>query len=96
MKQFGEFMHKAQQFQADLDKKTVEGAAGGGMVRIAMRGNGSVTGVKIDPELLSDAAMLEDLLTVAFNDATAKKEALMREQAEEMKKSLHLPFNLPF
>lgn len=82
--------------QAQIEKKTVEGAAGGGMVRVTMNGAGTVSGVKIDPEVLSDAAMLEDLLVVAFNDANGKKEALMREQAEEMKKSLHLPFNLPF
>ncbi len=82
--------------QAKIEKETVEGTAGGGMVRVTMNGTGTVSGVKIDPEALSDAGMLEDLLVVAFNDASEKKETLMRKQAEEMKKGLHLPFNLPF
>lgn len=96
MKNFAELLQNAQNMQAQIEKKTVEGAAGGGMVRVTMNGAGTVSGVKIDPEVLSDAGMLEDLLVVAFNDANGKKEALMREQAEEMKKGLHLPFNLPF
>ena len=57
--------------QDGLDKIEVEGAAGGGMVKIKASAKGRIIGVEIDESLLqpSEKQMLEDLIAAAINDA---------------------------
>ena len=56
--------------QGALDKIEVEGAAGGGLVRIRATAKGRIIGVQIDDSLLapSEKPMLEDLVAAAIND----------------------------
>jgi DNA-binding YbaB/EbfC family protein len=86
--------------QAQLDTIEVEGAAGGGMVRIRCSAKGRIIGVSIDPSLLNvgDKEMLEDLVAAAFNDARAKADTVANEQMQKMSAGLPLPpgFKLPF
>lgn len=71
--------------QEELAARTVEGSAGGGMVRTIVNGRLEVVRVHIDPELLRDPdrGMLEDLVAAAVNDGVRRAQALM---AEEMGK----------
>ena len=48
-----------------------EGVAGGDAVRVTMNGERRVTTIVISPEVLdgADAALLEDMILAAFNDA---------------------------
>src|SRR3990170_1530093 len=65
-----------------IDEIRVEATAGGGMVTVRMNGNKTVTGVKIDPEVVdkNDVEMLQDLITAAVNEASRKvEEAAQRE-----------------
>jgi len=65
-----------------LDEIRVEATAGGGMVKVKMNGNKTVTEVKIDPEVVdkNDVEMLQDLVTAAVNEASRKvDEAAQRE-----------------
>lgn len=57
-----------------LNEITVEGSAGGGMVKIVMDGNFKVSKVQIDPAVVDrgDIEMLEDLILAAMNDAKNK------------------------
>jgi DNA-binding YbaB/EbfC family protein len=86
--------------QADLDKIEVEGAAGGGLVKIQASAKGRIIGIHIDDSLLNPAekGMLEDLLAAAFNDARAKADAASQESMAKMTAGLPLPpgFKLPF
>jgi DNA-binding YbaB/EbfC family protein len=86
--------------QGKLDEIEVEGAAGGGMVRIRCSAKGRIIGVSIDPSLLNvgDKEMLEDLVAAAFNDARAKADTVANEQMQKMSAGLPLPpgFKLPF
>jgi hypothetical protein len=68
-----------------LEAMTVEGTAGGGVVRITMNGQRDVVRVSVDPSVLEsgDAAMLEDLLLSAFRDARQRCDDLA---AREMAK----------
>ena len=107
MKDLNELMKQAQGFQAKMQAMQekiaaleVEGASGGGMVRIVMNGKGYAKSVKIEKSLLApdDAEVLEDLIAAAVNDAKSKMDA---RQAEEMKTAtagLPLPpgMKLPF
>jgi DNA-binding YbaB/EbfC family protein len=86
--------------QAELEKIEVEGAAGGGMVRIRATAKGRILGVEIDESLLapSEKQMLEDLVAAAINDARAKADAAGSEEMSKMTAGLPLPpgFKLPF
>jgi len=89
-----------QKAQDNLDKIEVEGAAGGGMVRVRATAKGRIIGVDIDDSLLqpSEKAMLEDLIAAAFNDAKGKADAAAAVEMQKMTSTLPLPpgFKLPF
>lgn len=86
--------------QAGLDKIEVEGAAGGGLVKIRATAKGRILGVEIDESLLavSEKTMLEDLVAAALNDARAKADAAGNAEMQKMSAGLPLPpgFKLPF
>jgi DNA-binding YbaB/EbfC family protein len=58
--------------QEDLGKIEVTGNAGGGMVAVTLTGRMECRKVRIDPSVLSDPEMAEDLIAAAFNDAVNK------------------------
>lgn len=89
MKDISQIMRQAQAMQAkinDAQKKLeameVEGAAGGGAVRIRLSGKNALLAIHIDPSVAGDAEILEDLITIAHDDARKK---LDDAQNEEMK-----------
>ncbi|MDB5703421.1 MAG: YbaB/EbfC family nucleoid-associated protein [Sphingomonas bacterium] len=86
--------------QAGLDTIEVEGAAGGGLVKVKASAKGRIIGVDIDESLLapSEKQMLEDLIVAAFNDAKAKADAASNAEMSKMTSGLPLPpgFKLPF
>ena len=74
-----QLMQQAQRMQDNLKKAQEElaglevtGQAGGGMVKVTLTGRMECRGVRIDPSVLGDAEMLEDLVTAAMNDAVNK------------------------
>ena len=86
--------------QDGLDKIEVEGAAGGGMVKIKASAKGRIIGVEIDESLLqpSEKQMLEDLIAAAINDARAKADAASSAAMAKLTSGIPLPpgFKLPF
>lgn len=60
--------------QEDLQKKEVEGSAGGGMVKVVLNGANQLVSIKIDPEVVDpkDVEMLEDLIMAAHSNAMEK------------------------
>ena len=68
--QLNQMMKQMQKMQADmaaaqdaLAEQTVEGSAGGGMVKVVVTGSGDVQSVHISPDVVDpdDVEMLEDL-----------------------------------
>ena len=107
MPSFEEIMEMAQNAQAELQKAQdnldsveVEGAAGGGLVKVRATAKGRIIGLAIDDSLMSvsEKAMLEDLITAALNDAKAKADAAAGEEMSKMTSGMALPpgFKLPF
>ena len=86
--------------QANLDTIEVEGASGGGLVRVRATAKGRIINVAIDDSLLQpgEKQMLEDLVAAAFNDARAKADAASSAEMGKMTSGLPLPpgFKLPF
>jgi nucleoid-associated protein EbfC len=85
-------MQQAQAMQARMQEmqevaaaRTVEGQAGGGMVRAVVDGTLNVRKIEIDPKIVvaNEKAMLQDLIVVAINDGIARAQKML---AEEMGK----------
>ncbi len=89
-----------QRAQDNLDKLEVEGVAGGGLVKVKASAKGRIIGVAIDDSLLmpTEKAILEDLITAAFNDARKKADEVSGAEMSKMTSGLSLPpgFKLPF
>jgi DNA-binding YbaB/EbfC family protein len=89
-----------QKAQDNLDNVEVEGASGGGLVKIQASAKGRIIGVSIDDSLMqaSEKSMLEDLIAAALNDARAKADQAAAAEMEKMSSGLPLPpgFKLPF
>ncbi len=81
--------------KADAARKEVVGKAGGSMVQVTANGALEILSVRIDPSLSAatadDREMLEDLITVATNDALRQAQALMASGVQGMLGGLPLP-----
>ncbi len=93
MKQLQQAQSKMQQVQEELANKTVEGSAGGGMVKVAVNGRHELLSIKIDPTVVDpdDVEMLEDLVTAAVNDAQTRADEMAREEMGKLAGGLGLP-----
>lgn len=98
MKQAQLMQENLRKAQEELAKIEVEGAAGGGMVRVVMNCRHDVKRVHIEPSLLQDDKdVLEDLIAAAMNDAVRKVEKTAQERLSGLTAGLNLPgLNLPF
>ena len=100
MKMAQEAQAKLMQAQENLDKVEVEGASGGGLVKIRASAKGRIIAVDIDESLLapSEKGMVEDLVAAAINDARAKADVAAAEAMRDATGGLRLPpgFQLPF
>mgnify|MGYP000216583772 FL=1 len=90
-----ENMKKAQEQLALIE---VEGLAGAGMVKVVINCSNEVRRVSIDPSVMDDREMLEDLVAAALNDAVRRAAALSQEKMAGFTSGLNLPpgFKLPF
>jgi len=107
MKSLDEMLKMAQNVQAELEKAQasldtieVEGASGGGLVKIRATAKGRIVAVHIDESLLAPAEkqMVEDLIAAAINDARTKADAASTAEMGKMTAGLPLPpgFKLSF
>jgi DNA-binding YbaB/EbfC family protein len=91
---------KLMQAQEDLDHVEVEGASGGGLVKIRASAKGRIISIDIDESLLapSEKQMVEDLLAAAINDARGKADLAAQEAMRGATGGLQLPpgFKMPF
>ena len=89
-----------QKAQDNLDLIEIEGASGGGLVKIKATAKGRILGVSIDDSLLvpAEKSMLEDLIAAALNDARAKADVAASAEMQKMSAGLPLPpgFKMPF
>lgn len=87
--------------QAKMEALTAEGASGGGLVRLVLRGKGELQALHVDPSLLapSEAEVLEDLIKAAHADARRRLDDAVAEAMKEATGGLAglMPgFKLPF
>lgn len=82
MKEAQRAQKKMAEAQERLAAMTVEGSAGGGLVRVTASGDGSITAVAIDPGAVDteDLSLLEDLVTAAVADAQRRSRELQESE----------------
>ncbi|AKU10659.1 YbaB/EbfC family nucleoid-associated protein [Aromatoleum toluolicum] len=98
MKQAQQMQENMKKMQDQLALVEVEGQAGAGMVKILMTCKHDVRRVTIDPSVMDDKEMLEDLVAAAMNDAVRRAEATTQEKMAGFTSGLNLPpgMKLPF
>jgi len=79
--------------QTELETLTVDGSAGGGVVKAVVTGKQELVSVTIDPAAVdpSDVEMLQDLIVAAVNDALRASRQLAEEKMAAVTGGLRLP-----
>ena len=79
--------------QAELETLTVDGSAGGGVVRATVTGKQDLVGLVIDPSAVDpeDVEMLQDLVMAAVNDALRASRELAEQKMGAVTAGLRIP-----
>ncbi|MBB5876756.1 MULTISPECIES: YbaB/EbfC family nucleoid-associated protein [Xanthomonas] len=98
MQQAQKMQENLQRAQEELAQLEVTGSAGGGMVTVTLTGAKECRKVRIDPSILADQEMAEDLIAAAFNDASNKIDAESKARMGAATAGMPIPpgMKLPF
>jgi DNA-binding YbaB/EbfC family protein len=79
--------------QAELETATIDGSAGGGVVRATVTGKQELVSITIDPATVdpADVEMLQDLVVAAVNDALAGSRKLAEQKMTAVTGGLRIP-----
>ena len=93
MKAAQEMQGKMAEMQASLDTITVDGSAGGGLVKVTATAKGDLKALSIDPSIFreEDREMVEDLILAAVKDAQARAAERMNDEMRRVTEGLGLP-----
>ncbi len=96
LKQAQQFQTKIAKLQEELEDRTVEASAGGGMVTVVVNGRQELVSINIEPEVINsdDKEMLQDLIQAAVNDGLSKAKEMVNEEMGKLTRGLNLP-NIP-
>jgi DNA-binding YbaB/EbfC family protein len=81
-----------------MDRITVEGQSGAGLVRATATAKGELTGLSIDPSIFraEDREVVEDLILAAIKDAQAKASERASSEMARLTEGLGLPPGMKF
>jgi len=93
MKQAARMQQQMEQIQTQLAARTVEGASGGGAVKVTARCDGTLAAIKIDPQALNpaDAQVVEDMILIAVNQALGQAKEISNAEMGKATAGLNLP-----
>lgn len=79
--------------QEDLEQREYTASAGGGLIEVTVDGRHTLKSLKIKPEAIDpdDAEMLEDLITVAVNEAIGNAVKASEEEMGAITGGLSMP-----
>jgi DNA-binding YbaB/EbfC family protein len=80
-----------QKIQEELETLTVEGSAGGGVVKVVMTGKQTVESVTIEPEAAEDVDLLQELVAAAVNDAFTKTQEMAAKKMSAVTGGMNIP-----
>ena len=96
----GNLQRMAQQMQqemarieGELREATIDGSAGGGVVKATVTGKQQLVGLTIDPSAVDpeDVDMLQDLVVAAVNDALKASQELAEQKMGAVTAGLKIP-----
>jgi nucleoid-associated protein EbfC len=97
MKQAQQMQENMKKMQEQLGSVEVERQSGAGMVKVTMTCRYDLRRVAIDPGIMDDREMLEDLIAAAVNDAVRKVETTVQEKMSSATAGMLPPgMKLPF
>ena len=93
MKMIQQMQTRLESMQRELAETVVEGSAGGGLVKAQVTGSRDFRGISIDPSAVDpdDVEVLEDLVTVAIQDAMNRAAAMAEEKMGALTGGMKIP-----
>ncbi|PKN51265.1 MAG: YbaB/EbfC family nucleoid-associated protein [Deltaproteobacteria bacterium HGW-Deltaproteobacteria-13] len=93
MKQAKKMQERMGQLQKELETKTVEADAGGGMVRVVVNGKYEIVSLKIEKEVVNpeDIEMLQDLIIAVVNEGIRKAQEMSASEMSKITGGLNIP-----
>ena len=93
MKMFRKFQQQMENIQTELKSMTVEGTAGGGVVKVLATGDQHIESINIESSAFApeDVDLLADMVTVAVNDALEKSQELAKDKLGAVTGGLNIP-----
>ncbi|MEO2083224.1 MAG: YbaB/EbfC family nucleoid-associated protein [Desulfurobacteriaceae bacterium] len=94
MKMAKQLQMEAAKLKEEIERKDFTGTAGGGAVKVTVKGSGEVVSVEIDPDLLQpeERETLQDLIVVAVNQALKEARETMTKELEKITGGLGIDF----
>lgn len=93
LKQAQKMQEDMANLQEDLEQREYTATSGGGMVEVTVDGKHLIKNIKISPDAVDpdDAEMLEDLITVAVNEAISNAIKTSEEEMGAITGGLNMP-----
>ena len=93
LKQAQQMQQRLSKVQEELEQATVEGSAGGGVVKVVATGKLKIQSVEIAPDAVdpTDVEILQDLVQAAVNEAMDKAQTLAQERMASVTGGLNIP-----
>ena len=93
LKQVQKMQDDMANLQADLDAREYTATSGGGMISVTINGKHEITELKINPDAIDpeEPEMLEDLITVAVNEAISNAVKTSEEEMGAITGGLNIP-----
>lgn len=92
MKQAQQLQERLAQVQDDVARRTVDAAAGGGMVKVKVNGKHELLAITIDPAVLKeDVELVQDLVLAAVNEGLRSAQRMVAEEMTKVTGGLKIP-----
>lgn len=93
MRQVQKMQQDMQEKQAELDARTYDVSAGGGVVKVKINGKKEILNIDIDPEIVDpdDIETLSDILVAAVNEAIKKVDTTNDAEMGKITGGLNMP-----
>jgi nucleoid-associated protein EbfC len=92
-----QMQQKLMEAQHQLANAEIHGAAGGGLVKVVVKGSGELVGVTIDPKVVdpADIETLQDLIVGAMADASKQVSQMAQERLGALAGGMGGPLSPP-
>ncbi|MFC1744500.1 YbaB/EbfC family nucleoid-associated protein [Candidatus Riflebacteria bacterium] len=93
MKQAMKWRENLVKVQEELKSKTIQGAAGGGAIKVTVNGANRLEAIEIDPEVIDpdDAETLQELIVLAANNALEEMAKISEKEMGKITGGMNLP-----